>query len=420
MTEIEEWHWLQFPPETERREASDPLTVLDGFLAGPENRLVETAARWALGGVPFFADSPEAVALSKRVVRSKNRQKGAKLGPTADSPYLRVDYPLVPEADSEPFPPVIDSMPMVNVPNLVPMVFYGPTGSGKSMVARGIFREFRRLYPDERGILLTGNDFLRTLTRAVSDGTISEFRDYFAGCRMVVFDEVEPIFLSEWGSGELRTVLDLCERSAALPILTFSDFPARVEISPSGPLESLIARLVGGLAVRFVYPNEASRRVLIRRFAEPYRLRLEEPVFELLTASLPPSVGAMFGAFRQMAEIFDWPRHKPSIQKIRLFLSERDPVAAISLERIAAVTAKRFSVTPTQMRSKSRSKTVTLSRNLTAHIARELTDATLAELGAWFSGRDHTTMLHGCREIEKRLAADPELAAERDAIIREL
>ena len=130
MNSTESHHWLPLPSPTLGSE-SDPheTRALSAFLAGPENRIAETAVFWAIGGVPFFADSAESIALSEAV----------KSGETND------DHDF--SSWRSPSPSVIDYMPMANVPNLSPLVFYGPSGCGKSHLAGGIYREFRKRAP---------------------------------------------------------------------------------------------------------------------------------------------------------------------------------------------------------------------------------------------------------------------------------
>jgi len=414
VTPESDYHWLFFPPEPDRTEPSDPFSVLGGFLAGPENRLVETAVCWALGGIPFFADSPESVALSERIHRSKGDSRRRK-GFAADSPYLGVSYPIE-SGSGAVFPPIIDYMPMVNVPHFLPILFTGPSGSGKSLVAAGIFREYLRLHPDDRAIFLTGNDFVRTYLQGVTIGTLSHFYDYFTAGKLVVLDAAEPIFQSEAASDGLRTVLDICSRNGTLMLVTASEMPDMRQIR----LEPLTARLEAGLSIRFAYPLFGTRQRLIDTFAESYRLTLETAVRDFLAESLPASVGSMFGAFRQMAELFDWENQKPSIMKIRHFLQQRDPKPEVEIDKIAKASARYYAVKVSDMRSKSRHKTVVLARNMTIFLARKLIGSTYAELGAWFAGRDHTTILHGGREIERKMDADRELAAAQTAILREL
>lgn len=414
-----EYHWLRFPPE-EPFDPVDPLGTLGEFLIGPENHLVETAAGWVLGGVPFFADSPRTLELSRRVGASRRSSspKNAKKGgtPAAASPFSHLSYPLFPAENAPAFPPIIDYMPIANVPNLSPILFYGPSGSGKSALARGICREYRRMYPQKKATFIQGTDFLRTLLDSVSNQTGTEFQGFFEDRDLLVLDAIEPVIDSDVGLENLLPLLDRAARAATVVIITMIDLPQERSFAT----EALRARLFGGLLVKFALPEEGSRRLLVRRFASAMKIALFPETFELLVNRLPATVGGIFSALRQMSELFNWRQTPPSPAKVRLFLDERQPAPAVDIETIARVTAKRFTVKLSEMRSKSRRKTAVAARNMTICLARELLGATYTELGMWFAGRDHTTVIHGENQIKRQISGDPALAAAREAIIEEL
>lgn len=400
-------HWLTFFGESD-----DAAPLLpNGFLVGPENLLVETAVDWALGGVPFFADSPESTALWEAVASSKKRAASKKENLWRKEKGERKRRE---NEDAAPFgSPVIDYTPLVNLPNAFPLLFYGPSGSGKSHLAHGVFREYLRQHTKRRGIYLSGDDFYRALTRAIAERRTDEWRTYFAECGIVVFDGIHALVNRVNAQKELLAVHSLCERSRTLLLLTSLEAPQRTEKF----IEPLASRLSGGLTVPVVFPGEESRRVLIDQFAESCGVKLSGEAIDFLTESLPPAAGAMAGAFRQMKETLDWPNRPVSLAKMRLFLEARRPEKELTLEQIARKCAEQFAVKYSEIRSKSRTKTVVLARNMAIYLARTRSGPTLEELGRWFGGRDHTTILHGFRDMEARLEADPELAAARDAIL---
>lgn len=435
-------HWLPLPSPTLGAD-SDPRErkALSAFLAGPENRIAETAVYWAIGGVPFFSDSPESAALSEEVrsaqpldaflplppedgaknIRSQDRGKKGKNAQSApkssgDAPsFWRSSYPIPPDENGD-VPQIIDYMPMVNIPNLSPLVFYGPSGSGKSHLAGGIYWEFRKRNPRKGGIFLNADEFYRSLTDAVSRNQTVKFRRYFSDCRIVVLDNVDELENRPIGCDELSALLRICEESGILAVLTLSKYPGDAVGLP----EALRARLGGGLLVPVVFPEPMSRRILLRRFAEAFGIKLAPEVEDFMTDRFPKPAGEFYGLFSQMFHLGQWSKTPPTIPQIRDFLSRRQTKNPISLDAVVKATAGAFAVRAADMKSKSRLKTIVSARNMAIYIARQTTSITLTELGRYFSGRDHATVLHGLRKMEERLADDDELKKIFRQIMSEL
>jgi chromosomal replication initiator protein len=81
-----------------------------------------------------------------------------------------------------------------------------------------------------------------------------------------------------------------------------------------------------------------------------------------------------------------------------------------TVERIAQRVGRYFAVAPRQMCSRRRSRQALLPRQVGMYLARQLTEMSLEQIGAFFGGRDHSTVLHACRKVEQALDSDPQLS----------
>lgn len=412
---MNDYTWLPFPSPT-LGSGSDPhrRRALAEFLAGPENRLVETAVRLVLGGVPFFADSPLSRSLSSKVQRRSGRspaKKGEAIGREA------FDWRLPPPRREDGNPAeVIDYMPSANLPDLFPLVFYGPPGCGKTQLAGGISRELRRRDPLADGVFLGGEQFYRSFSDAISKNRAEDLRAYFLRCRYLVFDNADELEEYPAGTAELLSLLAAVQESGTVVILTLSRHPEQVSAFPA----ALRSRLVGGLAVPVAFPSRGGRALLLRRYAEVFRVKLLEETESFLLDALPESPGEMYALFEQLYHMHHWSEILPDPEKIRLFLEKRQTLAPLSLETIAKTAARTYAVKLSELRSNTRRKTVVTARNMTLFIARRSIEVTLQELGRYFAGRDHSTILHGIRSIAEKIERDDELKLQYDRIMGEL
>lgn len=408
-------HWLPLPggirPEIEKRSRrSQQPALFDGFLAGPENRLAETLVHWVLEGIPQFAQNDTPVSQKSAVTTT------AKKNPL---PFPPATYPLEPRNPNKrqvTFPAVTNYIPCRYVPYLCPIVFHGPPGCGKSHLANGLYELYRRANPGSSGVCLTGNDFFRNYTNALAKQEIREYRVLFENSDIVVIDDIDFLEERPAGQEELFAILELCHRTQSLVILTASEFPGLSKRF----FDRLCARLIAGITVPVLFPSDATRRFLIDRMAEYYRLELGPDVSKFLSESLPPSVEGMHGTILQLFHIKHRQGKELTLARVRALIEDQRPLHVWTIEEIARKVAKYYAVRIGDMRSASRLKTIVLSRNMTIYLARNLTDLTLQQLGRWFSNRDHTTILHGYRDLDARLQHDVDVQAAFTELLSEL
>ncbi|MDD3587521.1 MAG: DnaA/Hda family protein [Thermoguttaceae bacterium] len=408
------FHWLPLPggirPEIEKRSRrSQRPPLFDGFLAGPENRLTEALVHWILEGIPRFAENGASASPPKHSLSDKK----------ISLPFPQASYPLAPQSSSQHqtrFPAIVDYIPCRYVPHLFPIVFHGPPGCGKSHLANGIYELYRHTYPRSTGVCLTGNDFFRHFTNALAKQEMREYRVLFENSDIVVIDDIDFLEERPAGQEELLSILELCRKTQSLVVLTMSEFPGLSKHF----MDRLTARLVAGMTVPVRFPSTPVRKFLISRMANYYGLELLPEVVNLLTDSLPPSVEGMHGTILQLVHVKQRLGKDLTLARVRTLLEERQPHHVWTLEEIARKVAKYYAVRIGDMRSASRMKTNVLSRNMTIYLARNLTDLTLQQLGRWFSNRDHTTILHGYRDLDARLQHDVDVQAAFKELIADL
>jgi chromosomal replication initiator protein len=106
------------------------------------------------------------------------------------------------------------------------------------------------------------------------------------------------------------------------------------------------------------------------------------------------------------------------VAAVREALHRRDDGSTPSIKRVAEAAARRFGLTIADLKSQSRRRSVVAARDAAMLTARRLTSQTLAEIGKYFGGRDHTTVLHSCRKLEAALDKDAELRTTIEELCR--
>lgn len=251
-----------------------------------------------------------------------------------------------------------------HVPVYNPVVFVGPAGAGKSRLVGDLFiRHCRQAgsggpgQAAEAARLWDGRSLGREITAALASDSLHRLHARFVGARLAIVDGVEQI--SAWDAQRtLALLIDAATAAGATVVATLRMHPTACP----GLEPSLASRLAGGLVV--AVPAAA-------------------------TPAITPG-----------------PSGKPN--------------AAPSLRRIMGLAARRHGLSIADLTGPSRRRSVALARAEAMYLARNLTGRTLEGIGVGFGGRDHTTVLHGIRVIERLRSGNPVLAAEIDRALEAL
>ncbi|MGN0930945.1 MAG: helix-turn-helix domain-containing protein [Thermoguttaceae bacterium] len=390
-----------------------PEDLLGGILIGSENRLMELAFRLAVDGVPLF-DRPLGTSSldSSLHKRFEATRADVEFMLTATSAgkidrLFQKARPLCSEGSSlqEEYPRVISYNKLESCSFLTPLVFYGPTGTGKTKIIEGICQSRRTLEPQKTLYNLSALEFSRALVDALRRDQMQLFRSLFAQARVIAIEDADLLAEKESVQHEFLPLLDEAILSQKLLILSFSKNPASIR----GFIPDLAARFSSGLLIPTSFPSPETRRYVVSQLSQKFSLALDPRVVDLCVEKLPSTIGAICSSILQGVQEAALARTPLTIDFWDAFLTRRNPKATWTLERILKTVARYFAVSVVELRSKKRTKSLVQARQCVVFLARRLTNATFQEIGRLFSNRDHSTMTHASNELEEALAKDAEL-----------
>jgi len=284
-----------------------------------------------------------------------------------------------------------------------PLVLCGASGTGKSHLARAVAGS------RDDCVYTTAADFARELADAINAQAVREFQARYRSAALLVLEDIGQLCGKRAALAEFQHTLDALEAREAPVIVTSHAAPAEIPGLPAG----LVNRLSGGLVVPLSAPGSAARGVLLARLAVSNGVELSDDAFRLLTEKLSGSAMQLQGAMLELAAttgLMD-PAAPPVIDlaTAKQFLADRQPAYRPHLKDVSSAVAKLYGLKTATLISSSRRRQVVLARSVAIYLGRMLAGASLAALGRFFGGRDHTTALHSCRSIERRLSRDADL-----------
>jgi chromosomal replication initiator protein len=277
-------------------------------------------------------------------------------------------------------------------PELTPLLLHGPSGAGKSHLASALLSRVGQRRPDCLTTLLAARDLL------------DADPDSLTTADLIVVEDIQhlPRRALERAAESLVGLLDRSRARRQCVLLTAVGGPAELPGLPG----RLTSRLAAGLVIRLDPLGPDSRRAFLGDRAQRRRLPLEPAVLDWLAEQLPGSTRQLEGALTRLKMLARLNSQAPTLPEVIAALRTETELQRPDMERIAHRVCAYFQVEPRQMQSRQRRRTVLLSRQVGIYLARKLTGLSLQQIGSYFGGLDHSTVLHACRKVEQALGED--------------
>jgi len=288
-----------------------------------------------------------------------------------------------------------------------PLFVYGGVGLGKTHLIQAIGHQILAQNPAANIRYIHAETYISDVVRAYQHKAFDEFKRNYRSLDLLLIDDIQFIGGKSRTQEEFFYLFNTLIEANKQVVITCDTYPKEIE----GIEERLISRFGWGLTVALEPPELEMRVAILLSKATEVRIKLDEQVAFFIAKHIRSNVRELEGALKRVLAYTNF-----HAQEITLALAKealRDLLAVqnrqISIDNIQKTVADYYKIRISDMHSKKRSRAIARPRQVAMALAKELTQLSLPEIGSNFGGRDHTTVLHACRQIAKLREAHPDI-----------
>ena len=297
-----------------------------------------------------------------------------------------------------------------------PLFMYGGVGLGKTHLIHAIGNMILQNNPGARIAYLHSERFVGNMVKAFQHNAIDDFKQHYRSLDALLIDDIQFFAGKERSQEEFFHTFNALLESGSQIILTCDRYPKEVE----GLEERLRSRFGWGLPVCIEPPELETRVAILQKKAEEYNLELPSEVAFFIAKRIRSNIRELEGAFRRVMATANFTKSPITLDLAKDAL--RDLIAlqnrAVTIENIQKTVAEYYKIRSSDLLSSRRSRSITRPRQLAMALSKELTNHSLPEIGDAFGGRDHTTILHGCRKIAELRSSDTKISEDYTNLMR--
>ncbi len=278
-----------------------------------------------------------------------------------------------------------------------PLVVHGGVGLGKTLLLDGIGHALRRAHPGLNVLQLTAESFTNGFLEAMRTGGLSAFRGRFRGAGALIVDDVHFLAAKRATQDEfLHTFNALYEKGA--PIVLAADQHPRLI---SRLTDELVTRFLGGMVVKVQAPDVATRRLILQARSSARGVDVPDAVIAYIAEHLRASVRELEGALHTVIAqaLLTGKRLDLNLAKAALRDTIRHTAQAVALRDVERAVCALFQVTADALKSDSRARALAYPRMMAMFLARKHTGAAYSEIGRYFGGRNHSTVISAEKKV---------------------
>ena len=285
-----------------------------------------------------------------------------------------------------------------------PLFIYGGVGLGKTHLMHAVGNAILKNKPEARVSYVHSERFVSDMVKGLQHNKIADFKRQYRSLDALLIDDIQFFAGKERSQEEFFHTFNALLEGQKQIILTCDRYPKEV----NGLEERLKSRFGWGLTVAIEPPElETSVAILISK-ATAEGIELPDEVAFFIAKRIRSNVRELEGALRRVIANYRFTGRPINLdfakEALRDLLALQDRL--VSIENIQKTVADYFKIRVGDLLSKKRSRSIARPRQIGMALAKELTNHSLPEIGDAFGGRDHTTVLHGCRRIEALRESD--------------
>jgi chromosomal replication initiator protein len=299
-----------------------------------------------------------------------------------------------------------------------PLFIYGGVGLGKTHLIHAIGNSIYAANPAMEIRYVHAEDYFSDMVRAFQQNSRDSFKQYYRSLDLLLIDDIQFFNRKDRTQEEFFYAFNALIEAKKQIIITSDTYPKDVQ----GLEERLISRFDWGLTVTIDPPELEMRIAILKKKAEAERVSIPDEVCFLIAKNLRSNVSELEGALNRVIAYAGFHGKEISLEVAKDAL--RDIISAtnrqISLEQIQKTVSDFYKIKVSELHSKKRTRAIARPRQIAMWLARELTSHSLPEIGDFFGGRDHTTVIHACRTITEIKINDLEISNNLHVLIQTL
>ncbi|WP_442591191.1 chromosomal replication initiator protein DnaA [Pedobacter sp. AW31-3R] len=285
-----------------------------------------------------------------------------------------------------------------------PLMIYGPVGLGKTHLVQAIGNEIRRALPDKLVIYVSCEKFCQQFVESLKNNTINDFVNFYQAMDVIIMDDVHNFAGKEKTQDIFFHIFNHLHQSGKQIIITSDKAPKDL----SGLEERLLSRFKWGLSADLQIPDLETRIAILRKKMYGDGIELPTEVVEYVAQHIDNNVreleGAMVSLLAQSTlnkKDIDLPLAKSMLKN---FI--KNTTKEISMDYIQKLVCEYFEVPVEMLKSPTRKREIVQARQISMYLSKSLTKTSLKGIGAFYGGRDHSTVIYACQTVEDLIDTD--------------
>ena len=303
-----------------------------------------------------------------------------------------------------------------------PLFIYGGSGLGKTHLMHAIGNEIISDNPHAKVKYASSETFVNDYVNAVRKNQMEDFEATYRSLDLLLLDDVQFFSDKEGTKNEFFNTFNTLYEKGAQIVLTSDRVPQEL----NNLEERLVTRFQWGLTTDITAPDYETRMAILMIKSEASHLEFPSETLSYIAGQIDSNVRELEGALKRVELVAD-ANHLTRVdvetasQALRSLKSQASQnLSNLTVKRIQDEVAKHYHLTTSDLIGPKRPKEIAFGRQIAMYLVRELLGTSLPAIGNAFGGRDHTTVMYACRQIEEKMKTDTEVQRDVDEIKRQL